>query len=212
MQINGNTVNITANLWIYGEGADIATYQTGGRPKRLEKQYSDLVISGIQDEWSGRYWIDGRWVTVNVAARNNNTTHANSAGNASRYINVQIMDKDGRARGGVGMPEYWSRATPGEIILFTRGLETEAHPTDAAFKKKVAHEFGHVLGMDDAYKVTEEDNEYWSRGRAPTEQVPKNDIMRGGEEHHKLSALDIMMALDAFKSNQVQFFPGKWGD
>ena len=211
MQISGDTVNITANLWIYGDGANATNSVTSGRPQMSTAKYRDLVISGMQSEWSGRYWIEGRWVTVNVSARNNNTTHANSAGNASRYVNVQVMDETGRARGGVEMPEYWSRATPGGIILFTHGLETEDRPTDAEFKKKVAHEFGHILGMDDAYEVPKEDNANWTRNSAPVEKVPIYDIMRGGTAKQQVSALDIMMALDAFKTNQVQFFPGKWG-
>jgi len=66
----------------------------------------------------------------------------------SKHKGIESM----RARGGVENPASWSRATPGEIFLFTHGLVTEDRPTDAKFKKIAAHEFGHILGMDDAYE------------------------------------------------------------
>ena len=121
----------------------------------------------------------------------------------SKHKGIESM----RARGGVENPASWSRATPGEIFLFTHGLVTEDRPTDAKFKKIAAHEFGHILGMDDAYE--EKGIENWSRERAPVEKVPIDDMMRGGRARHKLSALDMRMALDAFMTNGVQFFPGK---
>jgi len=206
MQINGNTVNITANLWIYGEGADIATYQTGGRPKRLEKQYSDLVISGMQEEWSGRYWIDGRWVTVNVTARDNNINHSIVASADSRYLNVEIFSGSGLACGGVGNPADWSRSAPGTIRLVTIHNESTDYLTDSEFKWVTGHELGHVLGMDDACKVTT--TTHWTRSDAPEGAVPQNDMMRvrGGV----VSVFDMGLALQAFNDNMVQFFPGKW--
>ena len=205
MRINGNTISITANLWIYGDGEYLATANTKGLPSPEQIRYRDLVITGIQDSWSGEYWINGRWVTVNVNASNNNTSHVNSASTDPRFLNVQISNAAGRSNGGVGNPQDWSRSTPGVINMFLCPDKSTTPYTDSQFKGVVGHEFGHTLGMDDAYEVV--DRKAWTRKAALYDDVLANDLMRAF--NGITSVLDITMAIESFSMRQVQYFPGK---
>jgi len=163
------------------------------------------VISGIQDNWSGEYWINGRWVTVATTAINNNTSRINEASIDSRFLNVQTNFSAGRANGGVSNPFDWSGSTPGTITMYTYPDESTSLYSDFRFKGVVGHEFGHTLGMDDAYEV--EKIGAWTRNAAPNDHVLANDIMR--TVIGSTSALDIIMALKSFSIDQVQYFPGK---
>ena len=100
MRIDGNTVNINVNLWIYGDGEYLSTADTRGLPLSGQIRYRDLVTTGIQDGWSGEYWINGSWVSVKATVFNNNKKYVNSASTDSRFINVQINNASGLSTGG----------------------------------------------------------------------------------------------------------------
>ncbi len=80
----------------------------------------------------------------------------------------------------------------------------------AFFKQSVTHEFGHLLGIGDAYKTA-------SRQVAVTAEIPDDDIMRnvaskvsGGERVaaviSRVSSNDIEMVLTGWLHNKCQFF------
>jgi len=81
--------------------------------------------------------------------------------------------------------------------------------TATDFSYYVAHEFGHALGLGDAY----EDKYGTTRPMAPiTSEVPKNDMMRGSlvwntyNLNPDITDNDMQMAFNAFKTGQLQNF------
>ena len=93
------------------------------------------------------------------------------------------------------------------------------------FEQTVAHEFGHSLGLGDAYNAgyrggswagsldgyyapysykAEDDYGKWNYVL-----VPDNDIMLEGESHNFVSSNDIRMVLNAYRTGKLQLFP--WG-
>lgn len=93
------------------------------------------------------------------------------------------------------------------------------------FEQTTAHEFGHALGLGDAYNAGyrggswagsvdgyyapysyQVEDDY---GNLSYVYVPDNDIMLEGETHNYVSCNDVRMVLDAYKTGKLQFFP--WG-
>jgi len=90
------------------------------------------------------------------------------------------------------------------------------------FGDTAAHEFGHVLGLGDAYNagyrggssMAIQDGFYAPRyytvedryGKPYTVEVPNDDIMIGGKN---VTSNDVRMVLDAWTQGEVQYFP--WG-
>ncbi|MDD4189405.1 MAG: hypothetical protein PHX37_04900 [Eubacteriales bacterium] len=91
------------------------------------------------------------------------------------------------------------------------------------FEQTAAHEFGHALGLGDAYNagyrggrwVGSLDGYYApycyqvedENGNRNCVYVPDNDIMLQGEAHNHVSDNDIRMVLNAYKTGKVQLFP-----
>jgi len=193
MEINGNTINITANLRVYGDGAEILS-------DGWAYYYRELVVKGIEESWSGDYWINGRWVTVNATAFDYNNGSYIYQRN-QKFMNVEIINEFERSHGGLKNPYFWNS---GRSITLYLGMNSSTY-SDNDFKGIVCHEFGHTLGMDDAYNVT--GYGMWDRKEAPESDVSTNDIMR--KYTGKTSVLDVSMALNAFKTKKIQYFPGK---
>jgi len=85
----------------------------------------------------------------------------------------------------------WSLKNPGNIHLNIRRYRTKGH-----FKRMAAHEFGHVLGLGDAYAAN-----YRFYYEAPdTKNYMMNRNVRVSEE-------EVQMVLKAHKTGKMQYFP-----
>ena len=212
IQVNGNTVKITANLWIYGSGADLPSNDTKANSEENQVKFRNLIADGIKEKISGDYWINCRWVTVAVTVIDNTNQSAmeenEGVPGGQLYLNINMNSGAGRARGGVRVASTWGRSSPGAINMFS-SYQKDSGPAsinnDNYIKGVAAHEFFHTSGLDDAYKVQEPGN--WQREEAPESQVNRNDIMRTA--YGNVSTLTIIMLLTAFKSNMVQRHPGR---
>lgn len=93
------------------------------------------------------------------------------------------------------------------------------------FEQTVAHEFGHSLGLGDAYNAGYRGGRWAGSldgyyapysykveddcGKWKYVVVPDNDIMLEGESHNFVSSNDIRMVLNAYRTGKLQLFP--WG-
>jgi hypothetical protein len=112
----------------------------------------------------------------------------------------------------------WSIKNPGTVHLYNRYKE-ETYSLDE-YRQMAAHEFGHVLGIGDAYNAwyrggtfPNQDGYYASKysvvyynGKPYHVETPDEDMMITNQ---KVSANDIRMVWDAWRTGKPQFF--EWG-
>ena len=161
----------------------------------------DDCVAGFM-EWEGIYTIGGRELTVVV------DVHPSESG--SRLCSsVRILPNSGFSSGGM-VPGcvIWRPASPFLAI----NLRTQ-NPQYRNFEYLAAHEFGHVLGLFDAYGY--DDYSYTFLGRdlsglfgrllpeAPLDRAPYRSIMRSG---WAVTATEIEMLLWAWKNNRLQLY------
>jgi len=192
MRIHDNTVTISVNI--------NTSYSQQNNPQSRQAKYSALVQEGITQHWSGKYWMDGRWVTVTTRIDTDKTR------SGQKNLDVTINDTLGRASAGIGTPTTWNRSDPKTITLYSGLAATHPVNSDSEFKAIAAHEFGHTLGVSDAYKVA--NNGVWNRNAAPITEVNARDLMRDVYTPGVgTTVFVIRMALTAFNTNAFQQLP-----
>ena len=175
--------------------------------------YSELASQGIEAEWSGRYWIGGRWVEVEATAED--WSDVENKGN-QKVVNVEVNNEPGRAHttakyvaGPFGSILYdsWSKSKPGNVIMYTQDRAASSPIGDTYFKGIVAHEFGHIFGLGDAYENKGFLGFDYRPPAVPGKVHPedKMNVSRTGT----VSVVDISMLLEAQSRNKPQYFPLK---
>jgi hypothetical protein len=115
--------------------------------------YADAAKKQIEDTWSGTMTRDGKPYTVNVEI----TTKVNNTGEPTAgFDQINVAAGDGR------MNQSLFGAGPGNQVA--------AAATDKDRPRRIAHEYGHTLGLDDDYTDTPD-------GPKPKDPSKINDIM-----------------------------------
>lgn len=171
--------------------------------------FPDCVKKGVL-MWQGRYLsnyydsfgIDTEvQVTINIHEKNSGENyHSNQ-----NFVDVHFMNEMGRSYMATSpgciygfpmpVPGYtWGIDNVGHIHAYP-GMEESYSRTK--FIEMIGHEFGHILGLGDAYE------EKGRKTGTSGDDVPIFDIMRDGD---RVTSNDIEMLLLAWKENEKQHF------
>ena len=86
------------------------------------------------------------------------------------------------------------------------GVQTDNDYSYYEYSQTSAHEFGHVLGLADAYQTSKHSQAPWNRNGFS--EGPKGDWMTGDimRNNGYVTSNDIEMMLEAWKTNSWQAF------
>lgn len=208
----GDRISITSSINFKGDVSDT--------PAGEKLTYAEFAAKGIEDAWSGIYNIDGRNVKVSMQVYSdsyspNYSLNSVISSDKQKFLQAEIHNETGRSAQtvsnwplGLDFWSSWSIKSPGHINLYTSmrysnvsyKSATDSSPySGQEFESLVAHEFGHTMGISDAY------GEKGYRKAAPSCAAPSNDMMRvnGGV----VSNVDVDKVLGAYMNNKWQEFP-----
>ncbi|MBR3191077.1 PAAR domain-containing protein [Bosea sp. (in: a-proteobacteria)] len=115
--------------------------------------YAQAAKKQIEETWSGKMRHDGAEYNVNVAI----TTKVSPTGNPTPgYDTIHVDPANTR------MSQHYYGARP--------GYQTPAAATDTARPRRIAHEYGHTLGLRDGYHDS-------PQGAVKNDPTKLNDIM-----------------------------------
>ena len=102
-------------------------------------------------------------------------------------------------------PYWYSRKALGVIYRYRLYLFNIRGDDFNVFLQVISHEMGHIFGLGDAYRKSEEKSKNWQTkymvGAKITDEVPKDDMMN---ELGIITPNDIEMILEAWRSTFVQ--------
>ena len=162
-----------------------------------EKQSMVEDCAACYQRWAGTYDIRGHELTIEVNVTPEIT-------DSKLCANVQFL------------PEFGVITTmvPGCLIWNRNRCSTVYYRAHDMYRLKsyvAAHEFGHVLGLFDAYGYDNHFAKYGAIGEwlgsllpeATLDRAPSNCMMRGGQY---VSATEAEMLLYAWKNNRLQLY------
>ena len=176
-------------------------------------KYAQLAIDGIEQHWTGQnYKINGR--LVNVTTKIIDVTNW---ANKPSHFTINIGDYNGTDVGymhGAGAYSYWSIAGGKDVQLYRRrnvttttssGSLTKPEPfTATEFMRIAAHEFGHVLGLCDAYP-----DDGGTRPMADPIHANRTNIMHylpSDTATYEINSNNLAMMMQAYTDNEWQYW------
>ena len=207
---------------------DVGFDDRSGINDETGKTYEQLAIEGIE-KWNGKVEYDGFEYNIQMVINKRSQEEVDNRKRTSDitdyhldfgYLhdydmvytfisNVDLLES--RRHEGIGL-ENWSVNSVSSIYLGTIGATAEQ------FKITATHEFGHALGLVDAYihfldGVDESGSTNIFDENASIEGVSYRDIMWGGHRIDTIYVTDLnrKMVLDAFVENRHQGYKLKDG-
>jgi predicted Zn-dependent protease len=124
----------------------------------------------------------------------------------SKHDAISVIMKDELAisnmRAPLSMNGLWSKSTPGKITMY-RGDSRNQHTYSAYdFRRVAAHEFGHILGVEDYYIYVQPENSVYRADADPN----KPSVFNLQWEQAPVVSGDVEKVLTAFLTNKWQ----KW--
>jgi hypothetical protein len=188
----GDEIKITAYVTFYGPEANSNFIDHTRNPeKTLITTYSQAIIEGIEKYWSGNYVINGKTVSLTT-----DVIEVDKSIGAHSSIDFWIENEDNGVCMTIGTGNLWS-ITAFRYVVMYRGYENDQYTLDS-YMRTAAHEFGHVLGVDDAY----------GSGIRPESTTVNDDDMMAHEYSavSPLSAWDVAMVMQAYTTNSWQYW------
>lgn len=236
LQRIGDNVEISAFIDFTGNSA--------GKMLDAGLTYGEAAAACIERKWSGEFCIYGRKVNVTTSvysgsySPNSLLKPAVNAGGQS-FIKMKItggtiasrimrsherLSLAGILKNDESITSWSASKSSTPIVIYLTENFQGDNPGKSIgrtrFEGLVAHEFGHALGLGDAYNAGYRGGSFpWTldgcfapksyrisdkSGNAYTVSVPDNDMMIYGG---KVSDNDMRMVLEAFETDIQQFFP-----
>ena len=202
----GNSFTITAYIEFTG---DYDQYIIQPRPSMRMPgvTYAEAVKDGIEMYWSSPnigastpYDFGGMAITVNttVIVKDPQKKYGDQ-----RFVKYDISTQAGTCNLSQGYYGNWTVKGAKTVKMYA-AYPGNQNSSYEEYMRIAAHEFGHVLGICDAY----------AKGRRPamivSTEVPANDLMRTiGRNDALVTANDIEMMWQAYRENSWQYFV-KW--
>ena len=218
--INKNDVEVTAYVRFLGDANDVYTNSNNTCATILADAIEDfwnVSIDGNKDDFLTG--IKGRF-KINVIYEVPGESYYTRPEQKYLYIRVDndnpdLWDVVSKYVSGSGghvsnldgkyTYENWSMKNQSLVTMYrmyqNRDGSTDLYSEDT-YRLVVAHEFGHMLGLADAY-FRDSDGEYYCK---ETSEVPIDDIMRQGKWPYSVKMNDLEMVLKAFEENKFQYF------
>ncbi|AEY66721.1 RHS repeat-associated core domain-containing protein [Clostridium sp. BNL1100] len=213
---SGNNINIKAYVNFTGGSNDIF--------QKTNYTYAEVAAAGILDQWNksftGTYYDFGinNNVSVKTTIYSNDTSKNNLWEKAPSYqknfLEIYIDNSNPTTIFGIkkkshvphmdGGQEKWSVSNKKKITMYRSWGGDPNEYGQKGYAHTVAHEFGHVLGIGDAYG----DKDKGRTAAKNTLEVPignwlEDDIM---SSNGKVNANDVEMVWEAWSSNKWQYF------
>ncbi|MDQ2088225.1 hypothetical protein RBH29_17515, partial [Herbivorax sp. ANBcel31] len=172
------------------------------------KTYAELAAKGIEEHWTTSFvgseydfyeGFEGNVVT-NVSYMVPGQSYFVNSNQRYLNINIDLIDPPKKRVPSTmsGGGRRWSVVSPGSINIVH--YDNKYPNMLKGHKYVAAHEFGHTLGLSDAYERPS------SEAAEVTAEVPRNDIMR--RHRGTVNANTIEMVWEAWSTNQWQYFDG----
>ena len=205
----GNDFTITAYLEFSGNSGQpfpgTTAFDNNGY------SYAQIVADSIEKYWSSpnirpssQWDFSGNSITVTTSVITKGTQ---TVSNSQQFVQVVVdnaiysVDTPSHMEGSQAY-DNWSVAGAKTITLYRKYTAGSADYSIDDYMRVAGHEFGHVLGICDAYGAP-------NGGRTAadiTSEVPANDFMRNEYNTGIVTANDVEMAWQAYCRNEWQYF------
>ena len=223
---SGNAINVNAYIEFTGDYKDIFP--------GTNITYADVAAAGILNKWNNIFtgnqydFSPGQKITLNTKIYSNQKSSANLWTSATfkqkNFVEININNTNPTMIFGIrkewnvphmsGGQGEWSINNEKEITMYRSHSGDPNEYGQDGYSFTAAHEFGHVLGLGDAYgyapgaskeKMKENDN----RPEAPnTIECPNLGWKKGGimRDNGVVTANDVEMVWEAWSTNEWQYF------
>ncbi len=205
IDVDGNDITITAYIHFTYDAVEIFP--------GTNKTYAQVAAEGIESIWTTTFsggklgdivydFVPGLRGTVKTNVIYDTSYHPFSY--EHKYFSVRIYNQAGVSQSGGYGNWSWSVSNPGIIEIYSDDSRNNNPPyTEAEYRFVAAHEFGHILGLSDAYPAANNNKKI----------VDNAEIGSDGIMYSNIAAViysnDIEMILEAFSVNQKQYHLGK---
>jgi len=215
----GDQINIAAYINFTGDW--------NVTPSGYSGSLAEVFATGIAEQWGGKksatsYESFGNYssVTVNVSVYAKQVTSSgawmqHNSGNQN-YYEVNIINNPG-SKNENHVPHMdtsffglanWSYTKPGKITMYLRDGRNPDDYSETQFKQVSSHEFGHIMGVGDAYGYPVGASnaimkKYQYRPVSIANGETETSIMHGWQV---ANANDVEMVLEAYRTNKWQDF------
>ncbi len=163
--------------------------------KRIE--YITCFRKGIEKYWKGKFEVFGYKVSlttdINVKYSKRKTLQRYNPSNR-----IVVMSYNSLGVSCVVMSLFgWRKDRPGSMHLYKGDSRSDGYYSVDDFERVCAHEFGHILGINDLYNASNKIRKKYS--------YKGNYSMMGSQwEAKSVNNYDVIKALMAYKNNREQ--------
>jgi len=166
----------------------------------------DLALKGF-NLWDGKYYPDGHELNVDVEVHE---ITADEIKKGQQYIPINLSNTVGRAETGLS-PDYDWSITHMNLYPVINDINNEPYKySKDEFQHVAAHELGHVMGVEDAYKEGSPNAEgNYSSGNWPQANpslYPAQGLMKNDTPANTILSQDIQMVLEAQSTGDAQYY------